>query len=52
MSEIEYRLEQTPPVIEIPEDNIYEDVEAGKEVPPNRSHLLLYLLYRFSGLTY
>lgn len=34
MSEIEYRLEQTPPVIEIPEDNIYEDVESGKEFQP------------------
>ena len=32
MSEIEYRLEQTPPVIELPEDNMYEDVEPGKEV--------------------
>ena len=32
MSEIEYRLEQTPPVIELPEDNMYEDVEPGNEV--------------------
>jgi len=34
MSEIEYRLEQTPPVIELPEDNMYEDVEPGKEFQP------------------
>jgi len=34
MSEIEYRLEQTPPVIELPEDNMYEDVEPGKEMIP------------------
>jgi len=34
MSEIEYRLEQTPPVIELPEDNMYEDVEAGSEFQP------------------
>ena len=32
INEIEYRLEQSPPVVEDPEDDVFEDVETGAEV--------------------
>ena len=32
INEIEYRLEQSPPVIEDAEDGTFEDVEVGEEV--------------------
>jgi len=34
INEIEYRLEQSPPVVEDPEDDVFEDVETGAEKLP------------------
>ena len=32
INEIEYRLEQSPPVVEDPEDDVFEEVVIGSEV--------------------